>query len=79
MLAHFTASSEKRHEDTQAIIRNQQTTIKNIEQQIGKLSKQFNERLSGTLPGNAGKKSKRSSHPGHYNEKWENCYPSNSY
>ncbi|KAL7587794.1 hypothetical protein Lser_V15G40429 [Lactuca serriola] len=52
MLAYFAATSEKRHDDTDAVLINQQASIKNIKQQIGQLAKQFNERLSGTLPNN---------------------------
>lgn len=41
---------EKIHDATNATLRNQQASIHNTKQQIGKLSRLFNEHLSGTLP-----------------------------
>ena len=45
MLARFTAASEKRHDETDVVLQNQQALIHIIEQQTSQLSRQFNERL----------------------------------
>lgn len=52
MLNRFAGAYVNRHDETDVVLRNQQASIWNIEQQIGQLSRQFNERLSGTLPRN---------------------------
>lgn len=47
ILARFATASEKRHDSTDATLRNQQASIHNIEQQIGKILRLFNECLLG--------------------------------
>nr|KAJ0225504.1 hypothetical protein LSAT_V11C100031130 [Lactuca sativa] len=75
MLTGLAAASEKRHNETnvaireqqlimkeqQALMRNQQASILNIEKQIGQLAQQVNQRATGELPGNP-KKNPRIAH-----------------
>lgn len=52
MLTRFSATSEKRRDENDVVLRNQQATIQNIEQKIRQLSRKFNQQLLGKLPSN---------------------------
>ncbi|XP_048231232.1 uncharacterized protein LOC125370274 [Ricinus communis] len=52
LMMKFIATSENRFQQTDTAVRNQQASIRNLETQIGQLSRMMAERQPGTLPSN---------------------------